>query len=302
MDMHLADAQERRLPAEFEAALAEHRHWLQRWHRARLCGEAAGDEITAADAAERCAVGRWLKTQAARQLARPEAFAAFAEAHEALHAEAQRLARSAPGPLAPADYARLLAAVDSFEQLAQPIQLAFERALSDLDPLTGLLNRRAMRVALERERARGRRGGAGAAIAIGDLDHFKAINDAHGHSAGDRVLQAVAEVFLAGLRPYDSVYRYGGEEFLFCLPSTDGATAQLVLDRLRAGLAALDAHDLAGGVAITASFGVAPMEADATVEETIERADRALYAAKRAGRNRVVSWRGPVPIAIGAVA
>jgi len=302
MDLNFARAVDAGLPAEFEAAVADHRLWLQRWHRARLCGEKAGEDVTVADAAERCAVGRWLKLQSARGSPWPGPFAALAEAHASLHAQARRLALAEPGPLATAEYGLLLAAVEAFDQLARPIQLAFERALSDLDPLTGLLNRRAMRVALERERARGRRGGAGAAIAIGDLDHFKAINDAHGHSAGDRVLQAVAEVFLAGLRPYDSVYRYGGEEFLFCLPSTDGATAQLVLDRLRAGLAALDAHDLAGGVAITASFGVAPMEADATVEETIERADRALYAAKRAGRNRVVSWRGPVPIAIGAVA
>ncbi|MSO70960.1 MAG: diguanylate cyclase [Alphaproteobacteria bacterium] len=302
MDLHFVRAVDAGLPAEFEAALADHRQWLQRWHSARLCGAIPGNDIVATDPAEHCAIGRWLQHQTARMTPWPGPFASLADAHAALHAQARQLALAEPGPLSVPDYGLLLAAVEAFEQLARPIQLAFERALSDLDPLTWLLNRRGRRVALERERARSRRGGLAAAIAIGDLDYFKSINDAHGHSAGDHVLQSVAEVFLTELRPYDSVYRYGGEEFLFCLPSTDGVTAQLVLDRLRAGLSALTVPEIGGDARITMSFGIAPIEADVTVEETIERADRALYAAKRAGRNRVVSWHGPVPIAIGAVA
>lgn len=105
--------------------------------------------------------------------------------------------------------------------------------LEELDPLTGLHNRHAMERELERERERFLRTKHPCCIALGDLDHFKQVNDSYGHGVGDRVLEASADCFLRHLRPYDSLYRYGGEEFLFCLPDADLKSARKIIERLR---------------------------------------------------------------------
>ena len=125
---------------------------------------------------------------------------------------------------------------------------------------------------------------------MADLDHFKSINDTHGHHMGDQVLSVVSDSFMQQLRPYDSIFRYGGEEFLFCLPDTDLGTAKVVSERVRAAVEAVQI-ELEDGKAlkVTASFGVAQMDVNATLEGTVESADRALYAAKDGGRNMVSS-------------
>ena len=122
-----------------------------------------------------------------------------------------------------------------------------------------------------------------------DLDHFKEINDRHGHAAGDVVLSLTAQCLQARVRPYDRVYRYGGEEFLVSMPQVTVDAAVDAAERLRAAVAAQQIHAAAGGAAlqVTASFGVAALEAAAPVEASIDRADKALYQAKSAGRNRV---------------
>jgi diguanylate cyclase (GGDEF)-like protein len=144
---------------------------------------------------------------------------------------------------------------------------------------------------LERERRRVLRSGHPCCVAIGDIDHFKKINDTHGHAVGDEVLAACAQRFLRNLRPYDMVYRYGGEEFLFCLPDSDVEQAMDVLERMRHALAdtPIEATDR-NKIAVAASFGVATMDKDTDSEETARRADAALYEAKRTGRNRVCAW------------
>jgi diguanylate cyclase len=137
------------------------------------------------------------------------------------------------------------------------------------------------------------------------MDHFKAFNDTCGHLAGDRLLREFAELLDRSVRPQDRVYRYGGEEFSLILPDTDLAGATALGERLRELVARqFAAHR------VTASFGVAlaeldpPADDDATAEPArtlVAAADAALYAAKRAGRNRVVAWQGHHPAADGAV-
>ena len=109
----------------------------------------------------------------------------------------------------------------------------------------------------------------------------------------DRVLVAAAECFLAALRPYDTVYRYGGEEFLFCLPDAPADIAQKILERVLGELRSksITVHE-GRTVSVTCSFGIAQVDADATVDETVKRADRALYQAKNEGRDRVCIWDG----------
>jgi diguanylate cyclase (GGDEF)-like protein len=124
-----------------------------------------------------------------------------------------------------------------------------------------------------------------------DLDHFKQINDRYGHLAGDHALQAVVRFLTARIRKYDYVFRYGGEEFLLCLPNTALEDAEVLLDRMRQELAS-QPIDLGKGttINITASFGVTEMLASEHHDFSIERADHALLCAKAKGRNRVCSW------------
>jgi diguanylate cyclase (GGDEF)-like protein len=127
-------------------------------------------------------------------------------------------------------------------------------------------------------------GGAVVAVAMVDIDHFKQVNDAHGHAGGDRVLAAVGRSLVAGVRSEDLVARMGGEEFLVVLPGTPPAGARLVAERLRAAVASL--ADLPRSV--TVSIGVACCRRDESAGELVQRADAALYRAKQGGRDRVV--------------
>jgi diguanylate cyclase len=120
-----------------------------------------------------------------------------------------------------------------------------------------------------------------------DLDHFKQVNDVHGHEQGDKALAAVAQILGSLLRASDFAARYGGEEFLILLPDTDRALAADVAEKLRAAIAGAEISNIGS---LTASFGVAALPDDAgESEQLIRKADRALYSAKAAGRNRVAT-------------
>lgn len=162
------------------------------------------------------------------------------------------------------------------------------RRLSLEDPLTGLLNRRALESELEREWRRALRGHGAFAVLALDLDHFKRVNDEHGHAGGDRVLREVAQRLRDTLRKTDVAARTGGEEFVVLVPGADAAAARAMAERLRENIARQPIAVAAGAVRITTSVGVALAgAADAAPERPLERADAALYAAKRAGRDRV---------------
>lgn len=200
--------------------------------------------------------------------------------------------------LAPLEYQHFMAAVDGYGREARRVEAHFRRLLVETDPLTGLHNRQGMMRDLRREWTRGLRTGQPACLALADLDFFKQVNDTWGHVAGDKVLCAAAHFFQRRLRPYDSVYRYGGEEFLLCLPNTDAANAAQVLDRLRRTMARLPVTLECGSrVPVTCSIGVAQLVPGRTVHEAVMAADRALYAAKEQGRNRVEM--APAPDAAG---
>lgn len=163
------------------------------------------------------------------------------------------------------------------------------RVQANDDLITGLANRRSIVDALEREVARARRQDTPLAVALIDIDHFKGINDTHGHGVGDSALREVATRLREGLREYDVVGRYGGEEFLAVLPGCSGAIGAHVAERLRARVA--DGLVKAGALRfpITVSLGVAAGHGAAcpTPVALVHAADGALYRAKRGGRNRV---------------
>jgi diguanylate cyclase (GGDEF)-like protein len=162
------------------------------------------------------------------------------------------------------------------------------RELVHYDELTRIYNRRTLIERLEQERSRAVRTGVPFCVALFDLDHFKAVNDNHGHAAGDAVLKGFAAVVRASMRDSDVFGRYGGEEFMLILNATVPAAAQVPLERIRTGLAAHEWAAIAPGLALTASIGVAGFRAGEAVAQLLNRADSGLYEAKRAGRNCVV--------------
>jgi diguanylate cyclase (GGDEF)-like protein len=178
--------------------------------------------------------------------------------------------------------------VGELEAQRQALLAALERASTD--GLTGLSNHAALQQRLEEEMARARRHEAPLAVVMLDLDHFKRINDTYGHPVGDAVLRASGALLRSLARESDVVGRYGGEEFAAILIETDAEGARRFAERFRAALAALDAVEVAGRpVRATVSVGVAARShADVTAADLVARADRALYEAKSAGRDRTV--------------
>lgn len=156
------------------------------------------------------------------------------------------------------------------------------------DPLTQLRNRRFALEVAQHEMAVFERGGRPLALVLGDVDHFKRINDTHGHDAGDSALKAVAQALRDGVREVDHVARWGGEEFLVLLPSTDEAEAMHVADRLREAVQCLRVPHEGQMLEVRITMGVSLMQAGETVTQALARADQALYKGKQAGRNRVV--------------
>jgi diguanylate cyclase (GGDEF)-like protein len=157
------------------------------------------------------------------------------------------------------------------------------------DPLTELWNRAAILEILSSELGRAQRQGASVGISMIDLDHFKAINDTHGHQTGDEVLRRVSQALLSAVRRYDSVGRYGGEEFIVVMPGCDISNAMAHAERLRKTVAAITIQAPSAELQLTASFGVTVYDDQNSVEafDLIQAADMALYRAKHDGRNRV---------------
>ena len=155
------------------------------------------------------------------------------------------------------------------------------------DPLTGILNRRAVESALARELAREQRQHNGLAVGICDIDHFKKVNDTHGHPVGDEVLGGVVRLLENGLREYDCLARIGGEEFLVITPDVGADGADELFGRLRKTVEDHPIPTGAGQVSITISVGVRIVREDDTLDTLFAAADTALYRAKNTGRNRV---------------
>ena len=183
------------------------------------------------------------------------------------------------------------------------------RRLATTDPLTGLDNRRRFFASGESEAARAIRYGGAVGFALCDIDRFKSINDTHGHPAGDRVLATVARALAAQQRPNDLVGRLGGEEFAVLLPGATLASTMAVAERIRAEVERLAIDWNGAMIPVTLSFGCSALadghagvgDAASTFEWLVQEADDALYAAKHAGRNRVLGMRnesdqGPVHV------
>ena len=176
------------------------------------------------------------------------------------------------------------------DQLRESLTMSVEMAVTD--PLTGLNNRRYLDTHLQMLFDRSKRRGRPLSVIIADIDHFKAVNDTHGHEGGDDILKDFAQRVRGAVRGADLACRFGGEEFVIVMPDTPDDIAEQVAERLREAVAGQAFRIAATGqdVNITTSIGIASLEAgDSDAAGMLRRADKALYAAKDGGRNRVVS-------------
>jgi diguanylate cyclase (GGDEF)-like protein len=176
-------------------------------------------------------------------------------------------------------------------ELGGPLRMASlmeeQQRLASIDPLTGLCNRRAFLERAGIEVARSARYDLPLGMLLMDVDHFKSINDGFGHGGGDQVLSAMGVALKRLLRIPDIAARWGGEEFVVALPSTDTEGAKIAAERVRAAIEALVVEHEGKQIRFTASVGVASLKPGETLASLVDRADHAMYAAKVGGRNRV---------------
>lgn len=280
---------------DLERALEAHRTWLRRFMVTLVCRTRPRPGDMSERSHLRDEFGRWYYQDSNDYLRPHPDFVAVGRYHQEMHVASRRLAAivAAGGRITPARFRAFQASIQRFRERVAALIDEAQKLLRYTDPLTGISTRFAMLPKLEQERERVARTGEPCSVGMVDLDRFKAVNDTHGHNAGDVVLREVARYLLKNVRQYDQICRYGGEEFLMLLPGTDPRCAKYVLDRLRRGLKRRHI-DIGNGKTITvsASFGIAALDPEQSVTVAIDHADQAMYAAKKAGRNRVCIWAG----------
>ncbi|MBI5331447.1 MAG: diguanylate cyclase [Betaproteobacteria bacterium] len=278
---------------DLEVTIAGHLAWFRQINRVFVFSLPVSQAETAEDAHLRTAFGQWYYRRDTQFLAENPEFLELGRVQLEMHAAARAALKEVregrrPGP---ADYDRCIELALRLNTALRKLQLDIIGDLLSTDSLTGCSTRRGMLGKLRVEHDRAQRIQRPCCIGLMDFDRFKRINDELGHPAGDAVLSQGMRFVTTALRKYDTLYRYGGEEFLLCLPGSPLREAAQVVERIREGLANLPIR-LPNGQQIqaTASFGLAEMQARAAVEETIANADMALIQAKENGRNRVEVW------------
>lgn len=278
---------------ELEQAAYNHDQWAESLYGTLICRLAPDARDIDGDAHRKCRFGQWYYGTGAADLRRHPGFVQIGLEHERMHQHAGSLLSALANgvPISIRDYERFVSTMKSLRLEVTTVQRELEDALYNLDPLTGTPSRIGMLTKLREQQELVVRKVHACTVVMVDLDRFKAVNDTYGHIVGDKVLVGVARYIAAHLRPYDKVFRYGGEEFLICMPDTELPAGHEIIERLREGLEAL-AHEADGkGIFhVTVSVGLTLLDPDLPVERSIDRADRALYVAKTAGRNRAIIW------------
>jgi len=279
--------------SSLEQANYNHEQWTEALYSTLVCRLTPDERDLMVDAHHRCRFGQWYYEVGNEILGRHPGFETIGIEHERMHQCARALLQSSIDgePIQIQTYEHFVTARKRLLLETTTLRQELADALHNLDPLTGAGSRVGMLTKLREQQEFVKREVQTCVIAMLDLDHFKTVNDKYGHLVGDKVLIDVARCAMAQLRPYDKIFRYGGEEFLLSLPDTDLVEGRKIIERLRETIGSLT-HEASGGAPfhVTVSCGLALLAPDVPVEQSIERADRALYAAKEMGRNRAVVW------------
>jgi diguanylate cyclase (GGDEF)-like protein len=296
-------------PAELESLLSQldqtlynHERWYDGLVSTLVCRLPYDEHDVDHEAFRKCRFGQWLYGQGQKLLQGHESFIPIEAEHRRMHQLAGRLlqAQAAGAPIALGDYEIFASALKRLRLEVSTLQRELQDLRANLDPLTGAMRRTTLLTLLREQQALVKRQVTPCAVAMLDLDHFKAVNDTYGHQAGDRVLSVTARYAMEHLRPYDKVFRYGGEEFVVCLLNAGPDLAFSIIDRLREGLAQTPIYHNEQLINATVSCGIASLDPDLSVDQTVDRADQAMYMAKTAGRNCTRLWKAPQPAGQGS--
>ncbi len=279
---------------QLDDAVGDQAEWHANVLRAVFCRLPADPEDLDPFSYRLCRFGRWYYERAPAELRAQESFAAIGKEHERMHRIAARLLREVniDSPVVRADFEDFIATSGRLRLQFDALKDSVHAAFMNRDVLTGACGRIGMLPELREHHARAQHGGEPCCLVFVDVDNLKQINDTYGHHVGDHVLTAAVRFVNEHLRARDRVFRYGGDEFLISLPGADLETGQRVVARIREGLARkLSVRGLGDvDLPVTASFGLALLDPDATIMESVDRADQALLLAKTAGRNKAISW------------
>lgn len=274
--------------SELEQASYYHQKWCASVIRVLACGLSTDKEDMSESAHKNCKFGQWYHIYAPIKLSRHPGFIALGEEHHQLHKIATKLLF-----IANRDLKVPVALYDSFVNSLENMKLdlsSMQRELIELlhnkDPLTGTIYRINMLPVLHEQLDLIKRTRQASSIAMMNIDHFNLINQQYGQHTGDTVLSSICHYIIKNIRPFDKIFRIGGEEFLLLIQNTNTKAAYELIERIREGIANLKIKvEPDKEVQLTVSFGVTLLDPEITIEESIKIVEKALSKAKTAGRN-----------------
>lgn len=275
---------------ELDSAIESQEQWYADLNRVLICRLPANARDLSSEAHHLCAFGAWLDVYANEQIRQQPLFERINHDHKLMHYLASKLLSKIVHDewVTTTEYEALYKIEKRLRHHLHTLNNELKNKASNLDALTGLYNRKEMHDQLERQHEFVNRGVYDVSIALMDIDYFKAINDTFGHLVGDKLLKALAGYLSESVRAYDTVFRYGGDEFLILLPDAHPYEAQKILSRLHKGIGVFEVEDRNGNaVSATTSFGISALRSGIDIESSIQIADQALYQAKQDGRNRL---------------
>lgn len=279
--------------SQLDQALYNHNQWHNDIIRTIICRLPYDKHDVLPNSYEECRFGQWYYSNKVKSIIDHPGFIALGEAHKHMHqlVSGILLTLDANTFVTPLEYDNFANSLERLRLEIYALKNELEILLYNRDPLTLAINRVSMLPILREQQEITRRQFQSACIAMMDLDLFKKINDQYGHLVGDKILASLASYLMDHLRPFDKLFRYGGEEFLLFIQQVTVDQAYDLIDRLRKGIADFSFKiGLQDPIRITVSFGLTLLEPNLTVEQLIDRADKALFLAKAAGRNCTKKW------------
>lgn len=276
--------------SQVNQAEKNHIEWLARLHEYIICDGALPENVCEKDAFHHCQFGLWYYSVASDLINNAEWFKELGLIHQKMHESARQLIHAwhENKKIDLLIYRGFIKKQHLLLQYLAEIKETLNTTLMSYDNLTGALRRDPFMLLFEKEINQAKRSGVSFCIVMIDLDYFKKVNDSYGHLVGDKVLQKTALTISQELRTYDSLCRYGGEEFIVLLPDTTIDEAKLVIERIRENVEQQIVQTVDGQkIQMTISAGITAVDSNNTLNSNIDLADKALYCAKSEGRNKV---------------